>query len=118
MSCFKCGNHATVFNTRVSICVAKPTSVHEFVLSPNAYFASNFRSKFPTLQISDIFGFYMEVYIYLLRVAIQCGLCGLRYYSGLPNIRLDKFWQDQDVLYIFKANICTGSPSQVSVILD
>ena len=32
--------------------------------------------------------------------------------------RLDKFWQDQEVLYNFKAGICTGSRSQVSAILD
>jgi len=30
--------------------------------------------------------------------------------------RLDKFWQDQEVLYNFKADICTGSRCQVSVI--
>ena len=34
------------------------------------------------------------------------------------KIRLDKFWQDQEVLYNWKADICTGSRSQVSVILD
>ena len=32
--------------------------------------------------------------------------------------RLDKFWQDQEVLYNFKADICTGSRSQVSAILN
>ena len=32
--------------------------------------------------------------------------------------RLDKFWQDQEVLYNWKADICTGSRSQVNVILD
>ena len=32
--------------------------------------------------------------------------------------RVDKFWQDQEVLYNFKADICTGSRSQVSAILD
>ena len=32
--------------------------------------------------------------------------------------RLDKFWQDQEVLYNWKADICTGSRSQVSVIVD
>jgi len=32
--------------------------------------------------------------------------------------RLDKFWQDQKVRYNFKADICTGSRSQVSAILE
>ena len=32
--------------------------------------------------------------------------------------RLDKFWQDQVVLYNFIADICTRSWSQVSAILD
>ena len=32
--------------------------------------------------------------------------------------RLDKFWQDREVLYNRKADICTGSRSQVSAILD
>ena len=32
--------------------------------------------------------------------------------------RLDKFWQDQEVLYNYKADICTGSRSQASAILD
>ena len=32
--------------------------------------------------------------------------------------RLDTFWQDQEVLYNFKADICTWSRSQVSAILD
>ena len=34
--------------------------------------------------------------------------------------RLDKFWQDQEVLYKlnWKADICNGSRSQVNVILD
>ena len=32
--------------------------------------------------------------------------------------RLDKFWQDQEVLYNSKADVCTGSRSQVSATLD
>ena len=32
--------------------------------------------------------------------------------------RLSKFWQDQEVLYNFKADICTRSRSHVSAILD
>ena len=37
---------------------------------------------------------------------------------GTFRNRLGKFWQDQEVLYILKLDICTGSQSQVTAILD
>ena len=32
--------------------------------------------------------------------------------------RLDKFWQDQEVIFNWKADIIAGSRSQVSAVLD
>jgi len=39
----------------INVCMAKLILIHEFFLHPSACFASNVKSKFPTLEISAFF---------------------------------------------------------------
>jgi len=43
---------------------------------------------------------------------------GFSYTIGTFKIRLDRFWFDQEIKYNWKADIHTGSRSQVDVILN